>query len=72
MVFILKSTPIVLKKFSLNEFSYNKMFLRIYTYGISDQKTTFAYTTVTNQEHFEKIVTKENKLEVVTLTDLIP
>jgi hypothetical protein len=69
----LKSTPIVLKKFSLKEFSYNILFLENNTYGISNQKTTFAHTTVANQEHFEKIVTKENENRIRNLlTDLVP
>jgi hypothetical protein len=61
MVLILKSTPIVLKKFSLKEFSCRDIItMRIEnecTYGISDEQTTFTDTTVPNQQHFKEEVT---------------
>lgn len=60
MVFILKSTPMVLKKFSLNEFSWmakTHVNREMDTYRIPDEETTLSDGTVSNQEHLEQEVT---------------
>ena len=51
----------VLKKFSLNEFSSTQGLKNEVTYGVSHQETTFSHSTVADQKHFEQVVTKNNQ-----------
>ena len=63
----MKSTPIVLKKLSLNEFSYRKLRkviakilvvveLMSGTYRIPNKEATFTNSTVADKQHFEEVV----------------
>lgn len=51
-----KSTPIVLKKFSLNEFSCMTVSTAVGTYRITEEETALTDAAVAYDEHLEQVV----------------